>query len=104
MTTWRELITIELKYHNDSFEKCQECVWGMAKALPFEDEITTKSATFDEFLDREFDGGYGLPEGEPFTLWTETRVYFPVVYDGAESVRSVPIHQTGEVTNHIGGY
>jgi hypothetical protein len=51
-----------------------------------------------------FDSGYGLPEGVPFTLWTQERVYFPVCYDGAESVRSVARFPDGKATRHIGGW
>ena len=54
-------------------------------------------------LDRKFDDGYGGSEGKPFTIWTHNRVYFPVVYDGAEWVDSVPRNPRGEITKHCGG-
>lgn len=57
----------------------------------------------DADLDREFDPGYGGPEGCAFTLWTLDRVYFPATYDGAEWVDSVRRHPCGEATDHIGG-
>jgi len=41
-------------------------------------------------LDAKFDDSYGAEEGEPFCLWTKDWVYFPVCYDGAEWVGSVP--------------
>lgn len=47
--------------------------------------------------------GFGGHEGCPFTAWTETRVYFPVVYDGAEWVESAPRHPCEEATGHVGG-
>lgn len=53
--------------------------------------------------DRLFDDGYGCEEGEPFTLWTKSRVYFPACYDGAEWVASVPRDPNDEVTEHVGG-
>ena len=56
-----------------------------------------------EELLKEFDGGFGCSEGEPFTLWTTNRVYFPVVYDGAEWCASVSRNPDGKPTYHIGG-
>lgn len=55
-------------------------------------------------LDVEFDDGFGMPEGKPFTAWTETRVYFPVCYDGAETVSSAPRNPCDEAHNHRGGW
>jgi hypothetical protein len=51
-----------------------------------------------------FENGYGGPEGPVFTAWTQNRVLFPVCYDGAESVSSVPRNPNGEATEHVGGY
>ena len=58
----------------------------------------------DEELDVEFDSGFGLPNGQPFTAWTETRVLFPICYDGAEWVGSVARDPSPESTEHQGGY
>ena len=54
-------------------------------------------------LDREFDNGYGGSEGEPVLIWTEERVYFPVVYDGAEWMGSVPRNPVPNGQPHVGG-
>lgn len=54
-------------------------------------------------LKRYFDSSFGATEGKPFTLWTVNRVYFPVCYDGAEWVASVPRNPCDEITEHIGG-
>lgn len=54
-------------------------------------------------LDAPFNDGFGGVEGASFTAWSETRVYFPVVYDGSEWVGSVPRHPCDEVTRHHGG-
>ena len=62
-----------------------------------------KCTLTDEQLDVRFYRGYGGREGEPFTAWTEARVYFPAVYDGAEWVESVPRDPCDEVTDHVGG-
>lgn len=56
----------------------------------------------EEELDIPFDDGYGGTEGKPFTLWTKNRVYFPVQYDGAEWVDSVPRNPCDEATKHLG--
>jgi hypothetical protein len=86
MTTWRALITQALAEHGESWADVEACT------------LT------DAALDRPFNAGFGHPEGEPFTLWTTHRVYFPGVWDGAEWVDSVPRHPNGEATEHVGGY
>lgn len=68
-------------------------------------DLLVHTMTKNEF-EREFDGGYGGAEGCPFTAWTDNFVYFPVQYDGAEWVGSVPRHPNntlGPATNHVGG-
>jgi len=51
----------------------------------------------------EFDAGYGSSEGPDVLAWTETRVYFPVVYDGAEWMESAPRNPQVEGQPHVGG-
>jgi len=83
--TWREKLTEALAKNGEG--------WG-------EVESSTLS---EEQLNVQFDAGYGSVQGVPFTLWTERRVYFPVSYDGSESVRSVSRHPDGQPTDHIAG-
>ena len=85
MTNWKILIEYEMKTHNETFEDVVEC-----------------TLTEEELL-MEFYDGYGGSEGKPFTLWTTNRVYFPVVYDGAEWVESVSRNPDGKPTYHFGG-
>lgn len=54
-------------------------------------------------LDKLFHPGHGGREGLAFTAWTKQRVYFPVVYDGAEWVGSAPRDPCDEATGHVGG-
>lgn len=54
-------------------------------------------------LDIVFCAGSGGCYGEPFTVWSEKRVYFPVYCDGAEWVGSVPRDPCDECTDHQGG-
>lgn len=85
MTTWRKLI-------------------GEALTDQGEDWTVVESSTLSqEQLDVEFYEGFGGSEGEPFTMWTAKRVYFPVVYDGAEWVSSVSRNPDGVPTCHVGG-
>ena len=84
-TTWRELITIEMRECGELF-----------------DDIESSTLT-DEQLDTKFDNGYGGSQGCAFTVWTKNHVYFPAVYDGAEWVACVPRHPNGEATSHVGG-
>lgn len=85
LATWRNMISDEMVEHGDEWREVVAC-----------------TLTENE-LDAKFDRGYGGSEGKPFTLWTSTRVYFPVVYDGAEWVGSAPRHPCDEATNHQGG-
>jgi len=57
---WRKLLTGELAEQGETFA-----------------DIRSITLTEDQ-LDIEFDSGYGLEEGLPFTAWTDSRVYFPV--------------------------
>lgn len=41
-------------------------------------------------MQREFYSGYGTSLRTPFIAWSETHVYFPIVYDGAEWIERVP--------------
>lgn len=87
-TTWRKEIAEALEKNGDA--------WS----------FTTICTLDDDGLDRKFDSGFGGSNGEPFTLWTERFVYFPVVYDGAEWCGSVPRnpgYPDGKPTDHVGG-
>jgi hypothetical protein len=85
LTNWKELISFEMKYNNESF-----------------DDVVFTTLSEEDLL-KKFDSGYGMPEGCPFTLWTKNRVYFPVTYDGAESVQSVPRNPSSDKSGHFGG-
>lgn len=85
MSTWKALITEELKLQGED--------WG---------DIVSITLTEDE-LNKEFDDSFGIAEGKPFTAWTARRVYFPVCYDGSEWVDSVSRDPDGQPTSHCGG-
>lgn len=57
----------------------------------------------ESVLDVQFDAGYGGTEGPDFLAWSETHVYFPVCYDGAESVGAAPRNPTSKGQPHVGG-
>jgi hypothetical protein len=84
-TSWYKLISEELEEQSETW-----------------DSVVAHTFKGDEMA-RLFDDGYGGSEGVPFTLWTVSRVYFPVVYDGAEWVKSVPRNPCAEATAHVGG-
>lgn len=84
--SWREKIAREMADRGETF-----------------DDVISSTLT-DEELDVTFDDGFGAPEGKHFTAWTSHYVYFPTVYDGAESVASVPRDPCGEPTWHVGGW
>ena len=60
-------------------------------------------APVEQSLDVQFDNGYGSSEGPPVLIWTETHVYFPVVYDGAEWLDSAPRNPIDVGQSHVGG-
>ncbi len=53
--------------------------------------------------DRTFRRGLGVGAAIPFTAWSRTRVYFPVVYDGACWAGSAPRFSCDEATEPQGG-
>jgi len=85
MTTWKEQILKEMDKVGETFQDVVSCT------------LTDKE------LLKEFDCSYGRKKGLTFTLWTSNRVYFPVVYDGAEWVESVSRNPDGKPTDHVGG-
>jgi len=86
MASWRSLITAALVEQGET--------WADV-------EYNTLS---DRGLDREFDDELERRAGEPFTMWTKERVYFPIIRsgDGFTRVGSVPRHPNYEPTSHIG--
>ena len=85
MESWKSMISEEMKSHDDSWDNVVSCT------------LT------EEELRESFDDDFGGQEGKPFTVWTETRVYFPAIYDGAEWVESVSRNPDGKPTGHVGG-
>jgi hypothetical protein len=74
-------------------------VW-IAKAMKrhgesFEDAVATAPPELEGWLDAEY-------RGEPFTVWTARRVYFPCDYDGAYRVESVSRDPDGAATEPMG--
>ena len=65
------------------------------------DDVEANTMTEQEMV-REFDYGYGVVEGAPFTLWTKNHVYFPLCYNGTEWVGSVSRNPDGKPTQHQG--
>ncbi len=99
LKTWRDLITEEMSLNDDS--------WDNVVAATFSDgELDRRPMAMrapHSDLDKPFNAGaVGVEEGCPFTLWTEQRVYFPLTYDGSESVGSVFRHPSSVPTIHIG--
>lgn len=82
-TNWRRLIGARIKGVGESWADVVACTLS-------EDE-----------LDVVFNDGFGWAEGKPFTVWTHKHVFFPVDYDGAESVGCVSRDPDGKATMHI---
>jgi len=65
--------------------------------------ITWRKALKTPAFTKVFYEGFGRTEGEPFTAWSKEWVYFPVQYDGRESVGRVPRNPCAISTEHFGG-
>lgn len=85
MENWKAMLEYEMR-------KRGECL----------DDIEANTMTEEQMAER-FDSGFGGIEGCPFTVWTKNTVYFPICYDGAESVGSVSRNPDGKPTDHLGG-
>lgn len=98
--SWRKLIIQEMELHDDidshifmlgdrvgtNGNDCRSGFWTLNK----------------NDLDVEFDSNYGNKEGPGFRVWTPNRVYFPVLFDGAECVGSVTRDPSEEKPAHFG--
>ena len=82
-----------MKWHRELAEEMRE----QGDAGPVLAYAPTEAA-----FDVEFDGGYGLATGPHVLAWTDARVYFPVVYDGAEWMGSAPRNPQAEGQGHVG--
>ena len=85
MTTWRKLLEYAFEDYNDSF-----------------DNVIDFALSNKDWLDYYFDDYSKKIEGTPFTIWTKTRVYFPIIIDNVESVGSVARYPDGMANYHFG--
>lgn len=84
MESWESMLKEAFKETGDNYEKME----------------TTLT---DEEIKQKFDDGYGGSEGDHFTTWGDVYVYFPIVYDGAESIGYAPRNPCDIKTSHWGG-
>ena len=84
MVTWKKLIEEEFEIRKDSWNN-----------------LVMMSPSDGKWLDYYFDDESKNIEGFPFTLWTKTRVYFPLAYEGIESVGSVSRVPNNLPTKHL---
>lgn len=84
--TWHDLISEAME--------CRGEDWGDVVAHTFTDGQQHV----------RFDSSWGSPEGCPFTVWTQKWVYFPVCYDGEESVSSAPRDPCDHKCGHVGNW
>lgn len=84
-TNWKTLLSAAMSRRGESLADLKSCTLTLAELM------------------QEFDPGYGRVEGMPFTAWTTKTVYFPICYDGAESIGSVSRNPDNIPTLHQGG-
>lgn len=105
-TSWLEMLTevmINDYFHADQklfspgWEDTIEMVAINSKLLTWE------QAQSDEDLNKPFDYTFGIVCGVPFTAWSAKWVYFPVQYDGRESIGRAPRNPCNYANEHVGG-
>ena len=84
MANWYDMLKEEVEDNGDNFDNL-------------------KCTLSEEELKKKFDASYGATEGKPFTAWTENWVYFPICYDGSESVGIAPRNPCDISMGHQGG-
>jgi hypothetical protein len=94
-TTWPRLIA-ELLKNERTKDKIEQVAVG-------NELMTWRKALKDPAFTKWFYEGFGKADGEPFTAWSKEWVYFPVQYDGRESVGRVPRNPCAIMTEHFGG-
>lgn len=101
MTTWKELISRVMETNGDAWDNIVHSVIEVnSDRYMFDDEdMNRRTASFD----RQFNNSYGGTEGDFFTVWTKTHVYFPLCYDGSEWCGSVPRNPCDTASEHQGG-
>ena len=90
-----------MENHGESEEDVEQV--KLFKTSGYRDVESSSDVDSLEDLDIDFDSSYGSESGPRFYLWTENRVYFKQIYDGSESVTSVPRKPTDEVPPYVGG-
>lgn len=113
--TWYQLIEKVMLMNDDSWDNTVQLTWAWPPSGHDDYDTVDKYTSYDFFvtkgqdipdcraLNRVFDSGFGDNCGYPFYLWTKQYVYFPVTYDGNESVASAPRKPIRWVRGHVGG-
>lgn len=65
--------------------------------------LTWDQAQTDDDMNKAFDYTFGRICGVPFTAWSAEWVYFPVQYDGRESIGRAPRNPCNHANEHVGG-
>ena len=76
MTTWKELLKQEMKYYNDDMKNIVS--------------VSPKNLNLDKNSESE--------DENPFTIWTNDRVYFPMIYNDFGLIESVSRNPNDENT------
>lgn len=81
---WEALIRKEMELQNDSWNNLVDSTMDQAR------------------MNKLFRHGCGDNDCPAFTLWTQNRVYFPIMYDNEEAVASVSRNPDNVPTLAIG--
>lgn len=85
----------------------EQYAWGRNDTqVPVPAEMKGRILKWDEireYLDYNYDGGFGTEECHPITAWTENWVIVVGCYDGSTWVTNVPRNPRDHATQMIGG-
>lgn len=101
-TSWMQLLVIGMMENHEGWPNTNwadqiEMVAVAGKLLTWEQAQTDKD------FNKSFYKGFGCKEGAPFTAWSKDWVYFPVQYDGRESIGRAPRNPCNHANEHVGG-
>lgn len=94
MANIKAMIQAAVTHVNDepSTLVCQVRHYNIPSTLNEDHYLPPITTTFDNLPTREFDASYGAEEGEQVICWSPRYVYIKSIYDGAESIVTIPRH------------
>jgi len=100
MATLQSLLDSELTSQGESPEDIESTRVSVGDGWSPDNSV---EQSYDDLAEYEGDTGFGGERLPRLLAWTDDRVYFKVVYDGAESIGSAPRNPAEEIPGRYGG-